>query len=118
MYICIYMYMYALINIIVRHIHNIFIYLYIQGYSSKYLLNFEINVGVFGVENVSFWNNDTLWFPLLQLLLLLVPLPAVYLGYMKGKDDSEDVMFILALLSVLSVVGSGVYMSVYVYVYI
>jgi len=88
---------------IISAIYSIFI----KGYSSKYLSNFEINVGIFGVENVSFWNNDTLWFPLLQLLLLLVPIPAVYLGYLRRKDDSEDVMFILALLSVLSVVGSG-----------
>lgn len=64
-------------------------------------------MGVFGAENVSFWNNDNLWYPSLHILLLLVPLPAIYLGYMRSKGDTEDVLFILALLSVLSVVGSG-----------
>jgi hypothetical protein len=117
MYIYIYIYIYVNIYICI-YVCQIHLFLFIQGYASINLPNFELNVGIFGVENVSFWNNDTLWFPSLQILLLLVPLPAIYMGYMKSKDDSEDIMFILALLSILSVVGSGMYMYMHMGVWI
>jgi hypothetical protein len=69
--------------------------------------HFELNVGIFGEENVSFWSNDSMFQPLLNLLLTLVPLPAIALGFIRRKGESEDMLFILALLSSLTVIGAS-----------
>lgn len=81
--------------------------IFFRGYAGSIGVDhFELNVGVFGDENVSIWNNDNLWYPGLNLVLILVPLPAIYLGVIRRKGESEDVLFIFALLSVLSIVAA------------
>ena len=50
---------------------------------------------------------DGLWTPLLNLVLLLVPLPGVWIGYACSVDDSEDAAFILACVSCLAMIGGA-----------
>ena len=78
--------------------------IFIRGYAASYgISHFELNVGIFGDENVGFWNSDSWLYPLLTLVLAMVPLPAIVLGFLRRKGESEDVLFILALLSALPV---------------
>jgi len=57
---------------------------------------------------VSLWSSNTPyhWLPLLNLLLALLPLPAIAISFLRRKTDSEDVMFVLAILSCVSIVGA------------
>ena len=68
---------------------------------------FELNVGIFGHEDVSIWTNTGFFTPLLNLALAAVPAPAIVLGFLRRKGDSEDMMFVLAVLSAISVIGAG-----------
>ena len=79
--------------------------IFVKGYAaSAGMAHFELNVGIFGDENVSFWNSDSVWYPLLNLVLLIIPLPAIALGFMRRKGESEDVLFILAIISLLPII--------------
>ena len=79
--------------------------IFVKGYAtSAGLAHFELNVGIFGDENISFWNSEGLWYPLLNLVLLIIPLPAIALGFMRRKGESEDVLFILAIMSLLPII--------------
>ena len=62
----------------------------------------------FGDSDVSVWTNHSLWVPLLNLLMMLVPLPAILLSFARRSGESEDVLFILAVLSCVPVIGAGV----------
>lgn len=61
--------------------------------------------------NLSLWTSTSLyrWVPLLHLLLLLVPLPAVFFSFFKQTDDSEEGMFVLTVLSALPVIAAQVW---------
>jgi hypothetical protein len=79
--------------------------IFVKGYAtSTGMAHFELNVGIFGDENVSFWNTDGVWYPLMNLALLIIPLPAIALGFMRRKGESEDILFILAIMSLLPVI--------------
>ena len=64
-------------------------------------------MGIFGQEDVSIWTNNGFFTPLLNLALAAVPAPALGLGFLRRKGDSEDMMFVLAVLSAISVIGAG-----------
>jgi hypothetical protein len=62
--------------------------------------------GIFHNECISFWLSPSWWYPILNLLLLLISLPILYISYRHSKNDSEDAIFILSCLSCLGVVGA------------
>jgi hypothetical protein len=64
--------------------------------------------GLFKDEDVSFWSSGSPyhWVPLLNLALALVPLPAVFVAFRRSKTDTEEMAFVLAVLSCVSVVGA------------
>ena len=64
--------------------------------------------GLFKDEDVSFWSSSSPyhWVPLLNLALALVPLPAVFMAFRRSKADTEEMAFVLAVLSCVSVVGA------------
>ena len=62
--------------------------------------------GIFHNEIISIWMSDGWWYPILNAVLLIVPIPAIYLAYRQEKSDREDTVFLLAVLSVLSTVGA------------
>ena len=68
---------------------------------------FELSIGIFRDEDVSVWtsNSSYMWVPVVNVLLALLPLPAVVLSYLRRKQDTEDSIFILAILSVVSVIA-------------
>ena len=79
----------------------------LKGYfTGSDLSHFELNVGIFGEENVSYWNTGGLFYPTLNFSLMLLPLPAIVLGYLRRKNESEDILFVLALMSLVSLVGA------------
>jgi len=70
---------------------------------------------IFGLDSdVSVWTNDSIW-PLINLALLLPPLPGVVLG-LVWKRGQEEVLFVLAVLSLVPVfaaqIGSLRYLGV------
>jgi hypothetical protein len=46
------------------------------------------------------------WYPCVNLVLLLVPIPAIHIAVRRHKGDSEDMAFMLAVISVLSTAGA------------
>ena len=57
---------------------------------------------------VSVWSASSMWLPWLTLLLMLVPLPAIVLGIIRRKDETEELMFVLAVLSLAAAVGAQI----------
>ena len=79
-----------------------------RGFADRHgIHNFELNVGIFGSEDVSIWTNDTLFMPMLNVLLAVIPAPAIALGFLRRRGDSEDMLFVMAILSAVSVIGAG-----------
>ena len=64
---------------------------------------------LFGDSEVSYWMLDSVWIPLLNLILIFVPLPSIYLSIFINKNTSEDVMFILSIISALPIIGASVW---------
>lgn len=62
----------------------------------------------FGDSDVSIWTSKSMWMPLLNLLMMVVPLPAILLSFARRSSESEDVLFILAVLSCVPVIGAGI----------
>jgi hypothetical protein len=82
--------------------------IFVRGYASSIgLHHFELNVGIYNAEKVSIWTADGWWYPVLNFVLLLLPLPAIVLGYLRRKGESEDILFTLAIMSSLAVVASS-----------
>ena len=81
--------------------------IFVKGYAIKVgISHFELNVGIFGEQNISIWNCSSLWSPFMNFILVLVPLPAICLGFLRRKGESEDILFILALFSVVPVLAA------------
>jgi len=64
--------------------------------------------GLFKDEDISIWSSNTPyhWLPILNLLLALIPLPAIIVSYLRRKTDTEDMVFVLAILACVSIVGA------------
>lgn len=63
-------------------------------------------IGLFSDADVSFWTAPSIWLPAINLVLTLVPLPAIIFSFLRRKEDSEDVLFVLAILSSVPVIGA------------
>ena len=86
--------------------HAIFVEGMFGEASSAELYRSATTGGIFHDEVVSFWLSPGYWYPCLNTVLLLVPIPAIYLAFRRHKGDSEDMAFMLAVLSVLSTAGA------------
>lgn len=67
---------------------------------------FAFRLWSFDDGNVSIWESPSPWMPLMNMVLLLLPIPVIYLSFLHRRGDSEDVIFILSVLSGLSVVAA------------
>lgn len=65
--------------------------------------------GLFGDSVVSFWVSQSIWIPLLNFGLIFVPLPSILLSASPSVDPTEDTMFILSIISALSIIGSNIW---------
>ena len=90
---------------ILRSIYEIFI----NGYSirSEIPNGFIENFGIFQNANVSIWTSTLPgWLIAVNILLMLLPLPAAIISFMNRKNESEEIIFVLAIMSMISLIGS------------
>ncbi len=60
--------------------------------------------------DVSIWTAKPIWFAYLHAGLMLVPLPVIYMSAIsRKKTDSEDLIFALAVLSLLSAIAGQIW---------
>lgn len=81
-----------------------------------------VGTGLFPDEDVSLWSEGISWITVVvHIALMIVPLPGLLIGLLwKRKDDSEEVFFVLAAASSLSLIGAqinSVRLVHHVYVY-
>lgn len=88
----------------------------LKGLNNKYhhfdafhLITSQESRGLFGESDVSFWIVDSIWIPLLNLCLIFVPLPSISLSIFTNKNTSEDMMFVLSILSALPIIGASIW---------
>jgi hypothetical protein len=64
----------------------------------------------FGMDsNVSIWLNESSWMPLFNTMLVVLPLPAIYIGGTERRSGfTEDVMFVLAIVSIVPVFAAQI----------
>jgi hypothetical protein len=83
-----------------------FNYLFIDGFGEEPLpADFMPSYGLFKNEVISYWTCNSIWLPLLNTIMALLPLPAIWMAMNRSKHDHEDICFVLALFSVISVIG-------------
>ena len=89
--------------------------IFLKGFSedSSLMAAFDFHAeggGLLGLEgDVSIWTNESLLWPMLNLALMCMPLPGIYLGIMRQKGDSEEMMFVLAITSAIPVIGAQIW---------
>jgi hypothetical protein len=60
--------------------------------------------------DISIWTCQPAWFAYLHVVLMLLPLPVIFMSCLRqNKNDSEDVIFALAVFSLLSGVAAQVW---------
>jgi len=67
---------------------------------------YEVNYSKSIAKDISIWTSPTLWYPILNFILLLLPMPSIILGYLNRSNDTEDIHFVLSIVSSLSIIGS------------
>lgn len=80
--------------------------IFVMGYGEQPEDIFEPQYGLFRDEDISIWTSPSKWLPWLSFAMTLVPLPAVVFSFLRRKDDSEEMMFVLAVLSALPIIGA------------
>jgi hypothetical protein len=59
--------------------------------------------------NIGFWNQRSFWIPLMNLVLTLLPLPSLFTSFARRRGESEDLVFMLAVFSSISIFGGQVW---------
>jgi hypothetical protein len=59
-------------------------------------------------EEISIWTSPSTYLPILNLALSIVPYPAIYMGLRKHKSDTEETLFVMALLSLVAMIGGSI----------
>lgn len=72
----------------------------------EYFLGYN-TFGILGQNSdISIWTNQSLAFPMFNMLLLFIPLPAIYKSMLNPlKDDSENYLFLLSIISLIPVIA-------------
>lgn len=85
--------------------------------STEFRRSTFVGTGLFPDEDVSLWSEGISWITVVvHVALMLVPLPGLLLGQLwKRKEDSEEVFFVLAAVSSLSLVGAQINSVRYAY---
>lgn len=83
--------------------------MFIVGMYTESDLPFDLSSDFFGLDaDISFWTNESKMICWLNLAQLIVPIPGIILGLMRRKDESEDVLFVLAVVSAVPIIGASV----------
>jgi hypothetical protein len=82
--------------------------IFIHGYGQDaFAEGFEDSYGLFHNASISIWTSTLpKWLIASNLILALLPIPAVVLSLIKRKNESDELMFALAIFCVLSLIGS------------
>lgn len=82
--------------------------MFIEGYGQAIDLDgFQDNFGFFQNANISIWTSVLpSWLLVSNIMLAFLPLPAILLSFWNRKDESEEIVFILAIISLVSLVGA------------
>jgi hypothetical protein len=59
--------------------------------------------------SISFWNQNSLWLPILNFILVCTPLPSMVTAYLRRKGESEDLMFVLSIFSSIALFGGQIW---------
>lgn len=92
--------------------------IFIKGYFIHDQLNQQqhlieehfLGYNTFGIlgqnSDISIWTNQSLAFPMFNMLLLFIPLPAIHKSmFYPLKDDSENYLFLLSIISLIPVIA-------------
>lgn len=87
--------------------------IFIKGLGEDSIIKEELNLErsnsfVLVDHNVSIWTSESVFMPILSIALLIIPMPAIVLGFLRRKNESEELLFILAVLSGVSVLGGQI----------
>lgn len=82
----------------------------VKGYGvDARVLEFEGPQDMFHLDSdVSIWTNDSTLWPIINLLLVLAPMPGVISGIFPQVGKSEDIIFVLAVLSLVPVFAAQI----------
>lgn len=80
--------------------------LFVKGYGEDPGRYFQSNYGLFQDENVSVWTGPSIWLTIINLVLAVLPIPAIQAGVMRRQGSSEEMLFVLGILSVISIIGA------------
>jgi hypothetical protein len=90
--------------------------LFLKGHDGlQFLQQFRSSSTPFLLDDVdaSIWNGDDevafRWITVLHIGLLLVALPGIILSFLRRRNESEDLMFVLAVVSLLSAILSQIW---------
>ena len=57
-------------------------------------------------KDISIWTSPSLWYPILNFFLLLLPVPSIVLEMLQRSRDTEDLHFILSIVCSITIIGS------------
>eukprot|EP00981_Chlorochromonas_danica_P000108 scaffold36_cov191-Ochromonas_danica.AAC.22 len=59
-------------------------------------------------EEVSIWVNNTPYLSILNAVLAILPFPAIYASMTKSQGVTQEVVFVLAIVSMASIIGGSI----------
>jgi hypothetical protein len=88
---------------------SIFYSIFIKGFGMDKTKD-EFIFAIWGESiDTSIWTSYSIWVPISNIMMAFLPLPALILSYLRRKGESEDIMFVLAILCVLPIIGSALH---------
>mmetsp|Transcript_28966 Transcript_28966/g.29311 ORF Transcript_28966/g.29311 Transcript_28966/m.29311 type:complete len:1124 (+) Transcript_28966:147-3518(+) len=66
-------------------------------------------LGIFQDQDVSMWRETPSILPWITLLFTAVPLPVITLSFLQRENESTDLLFILTIISSMSVIGGSIW---------
>ena len=93
----------------------------LKGHSHDAFHGYDGRNSLIGDYNVSIWNLNSPWLPLMNALMIFVPYPSIYYSTIKGNGSgmsnlpryydgpSEHMVFIMAIINALPIILSGIW---------
>jgi hypothetical protein len=101
---------------------SVFLHVFVMGWGKHHDQFYSINGvssmpsfmllkphSVFGWdEEISIWTSDSSYLPILNLALSIVPYPTIFIALRRQNGESEEMLFVLTLLSAVAIIGGSV----------
>ncbi len=99
---------------VVSGVISVFLKGYFQSADVFAFLHPVRDTSYFSDGNVSVWTAESAWYPLSTIVLILIPLPAIYIPITMTKQEySVDMLFMISVISAISIVGANINRYVY-----